>query len=176
MAPPQTDIFLSHDWGKDELQRNNHDRVRTISDELKSAGYKCWLDEDYITMDIVDRMREGIDGTKAVLIFVTQNYMKKINTGATNDNCRREFNYAVDKKQKPTLCVTMEDSMSRPSNWNGNFSFMLGNAFFVRMDGDLSNETYLKNRVEELVEQLQRMKISPSSCPSPVVVPGKIRL
>jgi hypothetical protein len=34
----KTDVFLTHDWGIDELGRANHDRVATINKELKSLG------------------------------------------------------------------------------------------------------------------------------------------
>lgn len=41
-----TDRFLTHNWRKDELDRNNHDRVSTINEELKILGYQTWLDEE----------------------------------------------------------------------------------------------------------------------------------
>ena len=40
-----TDVFLSHNWGKDESGRDNHQRVSLINKELKECGYETWFDE-----------------------------------------------------------------------------------------------------------------------------------
>lgn len=32
----KTDVFLTHDWGKDELGRDNHSRVAAVNDGLKA--------------------------------------------------------------------------------------------------------------------------------------------
>ena len=58
-----TDLFLSHNWGKDELDRNNHDRVSTIKEELKILSYQTWFDEERMRGDIVNQMAGGIEGT-----------------------------------------------------------------------------------------------------------------
>jgi len=39
-----TDVFLSHDWGTDELDRPNHDRVAKINEALKSRNFITWFD------------------------------------------------------------------------------------------------------------------------------------
>eukprot|EP01041_Mallomonas_annulata_P000122 gene122-182_t len=39
-----TDVFLSHDWGVDELGRKNHDRVSIINAGLKARGLVTWFD------------------------------------------------------------------------------------------------------------------------------------
>lgn len=39
-------IFRScHDWGTDEMRRNNHSRVSTINEKLRSRGLCTWFDE-----------------------------------------------------------------------------------------------------------------------------------
>ena len=35
-----TDVFLSHNWGNDEYDRDNHQHVSLIDEELKARGYK----------------------------------------------------------------------------------------------------------------------------------------
>jgi hypothetical protein len=45
----KTDVFLTHDWGIDELGRANHDRVGTINKELKSLGFVTWFDSEKMT-------------------------------------------------------------------------------------------------------------------------------
>ena len=37
--PPSTEVFLSHNWGDDDLGRDNHERVVQINDLLVDAGY-----------------------------------------------------------------------------------------------------------------------------------------
>ena len=38
-----TDVFLSHNWGNDEYDRDNHQHVSLIDEELKARGYKYGL-------------------------------------------------------------------------------------------------------------------------------------
>ena len=38
--------FLAHDWGTDELGRDNHMRVSKVNDALKTAGMKTWFDAE----------------------------------------------------------------------------------------------------------------------------------
>jgi len=39
-----TDVFLSHDWGLDELGRNNHERVSKLNTALKNCNILTWFD------------------------------------------------------------------------------------------------------------------------------------
>ena len=48
--------------------------------------------------DIFEKMAEGIELTKSVIVFITQKYLDKVNGENASDNCKREFNYAVIKK------------------------------------------------------------------------------
>ena len=43
-APRPTEVFLSHNWGDDDLGRDNHERVVQINDLLVDAGYVTWCD------------------------------------------------------------------------------------------------------------------------------------
>ena len=43
-----TDVFLSHNWGLDELGRENHHHVSVIDRKLKRIGYQRWFDEEQI--------------------------------------------------------------------------------------------------------------------------------
>ena len=70
----ETDFFLSHDWGKDEIGRGNHERVMAVNDHLKKLGLKTWFDQDKMSGDIVKQMAEGIEKTKVVLVFITKRY------------------------------------------------------------------------------------------------------
>ena len=39
------DIFISHSWGKDILNRPNHERAKYLSNLLVNQGYSVWFDE-----------------------------------------------------------------------------------------------------------------------------------
>ena len=93
-----SDVFLSHNWGEDDSGRENHDRVSFINQELKNMGYKTWFDEDEMAGNIAERMSEGTEQAEAVIVFLTRKYYEKVNGKNPLDNCKREFNYAVQKK------------------------------------------------------------------------------
>jgi hypothetical protein len=38
-------VFLSHAWAKDELGRDNHERVKEMNRLLKMQGMETWFDE-----------------------------------------------------------------------------------------------------------------------------------
>lgn len=48
--------------------------------------------------DIVKKMCNGIDKTKCVIVFVTDNYVKKVDSSNFNDNCQLEFKYSMRQK------------------------------------------------------------------------------
>jgi hypothetical protein len=48
-----TDLFLTHNWGKNEV---NHKRVARIKDFLVSRGLIVWFDDERMTGTIVDQM------------------------------------------------------------------------------------------------------------------------
>ncbi len=42
MDLPRTHVFLTHNWGTDELQRDNHRRVAVFNDGLQRRGWITW--------------------------------------------------------------------------------------------------------------------------------------
>ena len=90
MAAMQFDCFLTHDWGKDELGRDNHARVAGICRALKSAGYSPWFDEERMRGDINTAMSSAIAKSKCMVVFITQRYVEKASgngPNGANDNC-----------------------------------------------------------------------------------------
>ena len=69
------DVFLSHDWGNDELDRNNHERVASVNKQLKGAGVQTWFDGDQMRDNINKAMADGIAGSRVILVFVTANFI-----------------------------------------------------------------------------------------------------
>jgi WD40 repeat protein len=148
----KTDVFLTHDWGIDELGRVNHDRVAAINEALKSLGFVTWFDSDRMTGNVVKQMVSGIDNASVIIVFVTQRYMNKVNGADANDNCYKEFNYATDTKSAAKMIpVVMEPRMKDiRTNWSGLTRMELGRQLYV----DFSNDNDFQSAIQQLKAEI----------------------
>ena len=161
---PGTDLFLSHNWGKDESGRDNHQRVSLINEELKEIGYKTWFDEEKIQGNIAEKISLGIEQTKGVIVFITRKYHDKVNSSNAGDNCKKEFMYASEKKTpEKMVAVLMEECMHGTSNWTGLIDIHLCGRMYVDMSGDLKNRSYLCQQMKRLQKELRSKGIQPLS-------------
>jgi hypothetical protein len=71
------DAFLTHDWGKDERGRDNHDRVVIVAKHLIERGFKIWLDETEMDGNVNKKMAEGVRESAYVVFFITMRYLEK---------------------------------------------------------------------------------------------------
>lgn len=146
------DAFLSHNWGMDVLDRDNHERVRRVNDKLKASGLKTWFDAEKLTGNIPLQMSRGIDSSDVVVVFITEEYMRKVN-GDQDDNCKREFQYSVlSKSTQKIIAVVMEASMRSTNAWRGVVGMELGNSLYIDMSTDDlidANFSQLKDRIQE---------------------------
>ena len=158
----RTDVFLSHDWGKDEYGRDNHQRVSLINDELKARGYKTWFDEEKLAGNIDMEMTQGIEQTEGVIAFITRRYYEKVNGENARDNCQKEFQHASEIKTRAKIVpVVMEESMRDATPWKGLAGINIGREMYVDMSGDIENKAYLNQKMELLLRQLQSKGIQP---------------
>ena len=158
----RTDVFLSHDWGKDEYGRDNHQRVSLINDELKARGYKTWFDEEKLAGNIDMEMAQGIEQTEGVIAFITRRYYEKVNGENARDNCQKEFQHASEIKTRAKIVpVVMEESMRDATPWKGLAGINIGREMYVDMSGDIENKAYLNQKMELLLRQLQSKGIQP---------------
>ena len=102
------DLFLSHNWGNDN---SNHNKVAVINEELRRRGYRTWFDEEQMPASTFTEkaMSRGISHSKVFILFLTKDYMTKVNGNAGRgvlDNCYLEFKYAI-KKKTPLNMVTV---------------------------------------------------------------------
>ena len=134
---PGTDIFLSHNWGKDETGRDNHERVSIINKELQKIGYQTWFDAEHMRGGIAEKMSQGIEETKGVVVFITRWYHDRVNSMNASDNCQLEFNYASRKKTRLKMVA-------------------------VVMEKYLKNRTYLNEQMKVLQNELQSKRIQPA--------------
>ena len=155
-------MFLSHNWGTDELDRDNHQRVSIINKELKRMGYKTWFDEDRLRGDIDKQMTKGIEQTKCVIVFITQKYYDKVNGEIANDNCYLEFSHAKRiKTSNKMIAVVMEPCMTKAKEWKGEVGMHLGGKIYIDMTKNVENKTYLRKQLEKLENELLNMKVQP---------------
>ena len=152
-----TDIFLSHNWGKNSI---NHKRVSVINQKLVELGYKTWFDEEQLWGSIDKKMAEGIEQTECVIVFLTRAYHEKVNGENIGDNCRKEFLYASERGLK-IVPVVMEKCMLNTDSWSGLIAFNLWKEVYVDMSGDLDDDLYLTQQMELLKRKLKSKGIHP---------------
>ncbi|OQS07145.1 ankyrin repeat, partial [Thraustotheca clavata] len=131
------DVFLSHNWGMDELNRDNHARVAKINAFLQFKMIKCWFDEDQMSGNILKSMAEGIEESLIAVVFVTQLYQSKVNGDNANDNCQLEFGMAkATQTAQWMIPVVMEPGMRATATWSGQFKLILGNQLYIDISSD----------------------------------------
>ena len=134
------DCFLTHDWGTDELNRSNHQRVGKINKALQKAGYITWFDEECMTGNINKQMTAGIDKSKTVIVFITQRYIQKVDgegERGEDDNCKFEFEYSLARKGVGAMiAVVMEPRCRNTSYWQG----VVGGKLGCKLYADYSND------------------------------------
>ena len=137
MAPQ---LFLSHAWARDELGRDNHQRVAQLLSALQRLGWSTWYDEDNIQGNMDASVADGIEGAAAMVVCLTRKYCEKINGNArtpwARDWCLKEWTYA-NTRRKMLLPVVMEPCMQRPKDWPvGMVLLELGSQLCVDASGD----------------------------------------
>ena len=138
------EIFLSHAWGKDSLNRDNHLRCKKLAQKLIDSGYKVWFDDYDIYGNIDSSIIKGINNSKVVLICLTNHYCNKINNAVhmqcPNDNCFKEWNYSLFKK-KIIIPIIMEPTMKDTFlNGDGVIQMYLNSTMFIDMTNNLIDD------------------------------------
>ena len=154
-------IFFSHTWRPDNLYRDNHKRVKKLVKELKLLNWTCWLDEEEMFGNIDACMSNGIQNADAILIFITEEYCKKINDGANNpyirDNCLKEWNYSTNK-QKLLIPVINEPCLLNTSCWpDGIINLYFGSTFYI----DYTEDNNITNVAKNITYLLSKYNIYP---------------
>jgi len=138
-------LFFSHTWQNDKLNRNNHMRVRELAEELYKFGWSYWIDEDNMISNIDAAMAKGIDNAEVVIICLTEQYFIKVNETANNpqkrDNCLKEWTYAI-ARNKLMIPVIMDISLSNISDWPpGIISLYFGSTLYINASTDNLKKT-----------------------------------
>jgi hypothetical protein len=114
-------LFISHTHRIGEDGVDAHACARILRTSLRSKGWTVWFDEDDLINNIDNSMVRGIDGADVVIVLLTKEYVEKVNLSAgrnaSNDNCLKEFQYAVHR-EKFVLPVVLQPCMKDPSTWD----------------------------------------------------------
>ena len=169
----KTDVFLTHDWGEDELGRKNHDRVAKVNLALKAKGIKTWFDSDQMVGDIDDQMVNGIDNTQAVIVFVTQRYMKKVNAANALDNCRKEFKYCCQTKTSSLMIPVVMEPRMRDVNkeWKGLLKMQLGTILYADCADDNGFDGAIDRLIGEITKRCKPLWVRKGAGGAPVAQP-----
>eukprot|EP00299_Pterocystis_sp_00344_P014497 c7188_g1_i1.p1 GENE.c7188_g1_i1~~c7188_g1_i1.p1 ORF type:complete len:336 (+),score=90.22 c7188_g1_i1:175-1182(+) len=153
-VPLKYDVFISHDWGQDEQQRDNHARASKLNKALKVAGLVTWFDEERLTGNIMKQIADGIDASRLVMILVTRRYMEKASGTNPHDFCYLEFNYAAKRKSAQRMIpIVMERRMTDTQEWMGLLGFVLGNEMHFRFTDDNDMERLVGQVVSRVSDQ-----------------------
>ena len=152
------DIFLSHAWGYDQINRDNHKRCIELYNKLSNKGFFVWIDESDMRTNIDHSIMDGIDNANVVLICLTKKYCDKINYSVYNnmpqDNCYKEWNYCIFRK-KYIIPVIMEEEMKNIYiKEKGVIQMYLNNILYV--DASIN----IDNAVEEIIKRLKEYNLN----------------
>ncbi|GBG32526.1 Hypothetical Protein FCC1311_087502 [Hondaea fermentalgiana] len=107
-------------------------------------------------------MAFGIDKSRTTVIFVTREYMEKVNAGrSTNDYCCMEFHYAMDRhKPVRVIACVIDEDMADKDRWDGEFRFRwCGIPLFVPMHSEVeptdAEIAELAQRIKDTIAQYQ---------------------
>ena len=158
--------FLTHDWGKKQVNGitiDNHARVSRIYKGLKHKNITAWFDEVEMLGNIDDKMSRGIDDSFCVCVFITERYLEKVGGDNANDNCKKEFQYSTARKgPQLMLPIVMEESCRDQSKWSGMVGLNLNKALYVDFASPnvWSDDAVFNKKIDELCQFLVRIGIN----------------
>lgn len=117
----RTRLFLSHAWGKDELERDVHARARAFADALRALGWKVWFDDDHLTLGHIDAaLARAIEACPVFVVLVTRAYCTKVQEALSlptrRDSCAKEWSCAM-MRRRHIVPVIFEPGMLDPEHW-----------------------------------------------------------
>jgi len=104
-------IMISYSWAQ-------KDKMRELTDDLKSHGLPIWIDVDQMEGSVLEAMAIAVENASVVIIGLSSQYKE-------SQACRTEAEYAY-KLKKPMICLLAEDNY-QPKGWLG---ALLGNKFW----------------------------------------------
>ena len=162
MESSKRQLFFSHSWARDRLQRNNHFRVLKLANLMKNFGFTIWIDEIDMKDDIDYSMLDGILKSEIFVCCLTESYLIKINQASSNprrrENCYKEWSLACSS-DKIIIPVIMEPNLKNIKNWPTSVvQLYLSNVLYIDNSNDESYQNALK-----LTKYLEKFNIYPDN-------------
>lgn len=138
------DIFISHAWGINEINIDNHLRCKELCNKLINSGYSVWFDDNEMIGNIDNNIIKGINSCQIILVCLTEKYINKINDAVNfnkpNDNCYKEWNYALFKN-KIFIPIIMEEKMKNIFlHQDGVIQMYLSSMMYIDFSENLDDE------------------------------------
>jgi hypothetical protein len=128
---------LSHNWARDKLGRDNHQRVSLLNDFMKQRGIVTWFDAEKMEGNTRQTMADAISASRIIIVFVTELYRDKIESGKGTDNCFYEFNYTMSSRTTEDVqVVVMEPTMLNTANWGSRLRAECGSLLYENLSED----------------------------------------
>jgi len=155
MDTTKRQLFFSHTWKNDNLNRDNHARVCELAKKLETCGWSVWIDENNLYGNIDAAMVNGIDNAEVVMVCLTDTYCRKVHETANDprkrDNCLKEWTYA-NARNKLMIPIVMEPCLLDMNKWPpGVVSLYFGSTLY--MDGSEGNLNNCANEVDILLKK-----------------------
>ena len=141
MSAARVQIMLSYQW---DCQK----QVLEIARALKQFGFEIWIDVEKMSGDVFDKMAEAVEGSSVVVVCMTSKYEKSV-------NCKRELNYAVEKKKK-LIPIYLE----RGYTAGGSLGLLIAGKLYF----DFTDGSNLKEKVEHLKNEIERQLREQGMC------------
>lgn len=93
-TPKKYQVFLTDTLGQGGM---NYKRVIEINEAIARLGYTTWLDKKVLNGHVRAQMAERIENSQCAIVFITDEYRRKVNQVDNRDNCKYEFDYNVTK-------------------------------------------------------------------------------
>ena len=133
-ANQEYDVMLSYQWDSQAF-------VKEIKSFLEANGLRVWMDVKQMYGNINIRMKNAINHSKIMLLFITKKY-------EDSHNCRKEFNYA-DQEKKNIIPVKLE--VYKPES---ELALIIANKFYHNFFN--KNEKELEEGMQQLLWDIKQ--------------------
>jgi hypothetical protein len=129
--------------------------VKRINEAIQKQGIDTWFDEERMSGDTRQQMVEGIENSDVIVVFITDAYRNKINSGNGRDNCLFEFKHAFEQKGPEVMIpVVMESGMRNARDWTGRLGAALSTHLYIDFSSVFTDDAAFDAKVSELVSRI----------------------
>jgi hypothetical protein len=157
----QTHAFLTHNWGSQADNFENHRRVAKIYRILeKNYNMKMWFDEVYLNDNILQEITSGLLHTRCMIVFITKEYDRKI-SGQSEGGiyCQLEFEQGFRRffTKGRLIPVIMEPEMLDSSKWSAALQGVFGGKLYFDFSKMISmTDDELSTKCQELFDFIMK--------------------